>query len=122
MSIKHLRVGNTGVTVYVHACRVIQVCRQPQRNGVINCESMELPLATDAPLPLRLHDGASLAFETVTFRPSERVVRIRALVSYSFDGVSGPHERLVVWGDDSSKPQRIDRVERHRRSGGDAGA
>jgi hypothetical protein len=122
MAIKSLLVENDGATVYVHGCQMIEVCRQPERKGLVRCESVQFSLATDAALPLRLHDGESLTFTTPHFRPGERVVRIRALLYYSFDGQTGPHERLTVWDGNRSKPERLGRVERHGRSGEGAGA
>jgi hypothetical protein len=53
--------------------------------------------ASSVALPHRLHKGESLSFDVAGFQPGEWVVRITAVIDYSFDGQAALHQRLVSW-------------------------
>jgi hypothetical protein len=86
-----------GSAVYVPGGRIVEVCRETRRD-VIECQATQITLATaSVALPRRLHKGESIKFNLAGFEPGERIVRIRAVIDYSFIGQNPVQERLVVW-------------------------
>ena len=98
LAITGIRLQCDGSAVYIHAGRVAEICREGEREGRIDCSATNIVLATSSvALPHRLHKGESLSFGVVGFQPGERVVRITAVIDYSFDGQTAVNQRLVSW-------------------------
>jgi hypothetical protein len=114
VAIKEITLGCDGSAVYIHGALVTEICQEAARWDTIECRATNTVLAeASVALPYRLHKGESLSFNVAGFQPGERVVRITAIIDYSFDGQNDVHQRLVVWRDRPRKGTTIKGIEMH---------
>jgi hypothetical protein len=105
-----------GSAVYIRGGRIVEICREPESANNIRCEATNIVLAPSTiSLPHRLHKNEAFSFDVPGFHPGEWIVRITAIIDYSFDGQT-IQQRLVVWRKPPRKARNLKSIETHGRA------